>query len=99
MLGDGETEPGATESFCGRAIGLRERLKQSCHLLRRHPDPGVADCKRGKRGCSAQERTRCEPDRPILGELARVAEKIDDALLELGAVGVELLQCRITFDL
>ena len=86
--GDGQAKSGAAVVARGRGIGLGEGLEQAAELLLVHADPGVGDVEREARRTGwyvlAGQR---KGHAPILRELRRIAEQVDQALLELGEIG------------
>ncbi len=85
--GNRQAEAGAAVFFGRGRIGLRERLEQPAELLLGHADAGVGDGKAHHRPVGL-ETLRHQSEAAVLGELAAVAEDIEQALLELGAVGM-----------
>ena len=86
LPGDRQAEAGAAVFLGRRRIGLAERLEQPAELLLGHADAGVGDGKPHHRPIGF-EALRHQGQPAVLGELAAVAENIEQALLELGAVG------------
>ena len=86
MLGDGQSETGATVIAGCRDVGLRERLEQAADLFFRHSNSGIADGEchdaRSRRATAVTRRTD-KLHRALLGEFRSIAEKIDQALLQL----------------
>src|SRR5262249_15392641 len=76
---DGKAEPRAAEALSGRGIGLAELLEQLCLLLRRHADAGVGDGELDEAAAIAHLACR-KLDLARLGELARIAEEIEQYL-------------------
>ena len=76
---DGESEAGAAEALRGRGIGLRELLKQLAHLLRRHADAAICHGKLDP-AASVDKLSRLQLDLALLGELAGVAQQVEEDL-------------------
>src|SRR5262249_49751825 len=89
-LGDRESESGAAVSFSGGRIGLHEVLEELGQLFGRHPEPCVANDERQRRSLALE----LERDGAVGREFCRIAQKIEQALLELGAVGVKSANVR-----
>ncbi|MCO5612280.1 hypothetical protein L7F22_066545 [Adiantum nelumboides] len=68
-----------------------KRSKQPPHLLRCHPDPGIGHGEAHRRVDPGDR----EGDPAVLGELRGVAQEIDQALAQLGDVGVGAAQIRL----
>ena len=85
-----EPEPRAAVAPRHRRIGLGELLEEPVHLFGRHPDPRVAH--REHEAIPAVPCfTRCrEPDHTLFGELAGIAQEIEESLANLGQVGVHV---------
>src|SRR5215471_18288366 len=79
LAGDGEAEPRAAEALSGCGIGLTELLEQLCLLLRSHADAGVGDGELDEAAAIADLACR-KPNLARFGELARIAEKIEQDL-------------------
>src|SRR5262245_64270309 len=77
LAGDGKAEPGAAEALRGRGIGLAELLEQLGLLLRGHADPGVRDGELDEVATIAHLACR-KLDLACFGELARIAEEVED---------------------
>src|SRR6266542_5246875 len=91
MLGDRETKAGAAIAARRRGIGLAEGLKQPSKLLVGHADAAVGDDE-GQRILSGAQ---FEGDAALMGKFGGVAQQIEEALLKLGAVGIESAErCR-----
>ena len=73
LAGDGEAQPGATETLRRRGIGLGELLKQLGLLLGRHADAGIGDGQLNP--VAAVPDPACpQLDLAVLRELAGVAQ-------------------------
>ncbi len=83
--GDREAEAGAAEAAGRGGVGLGEALEQPADLLGVHADSGIAD-----REVQDRVRVAChrKADAAVLGELRRVAQEIDQALAQLGHIGM-----------
>ena len=91
--------PGSTVVPGGRAVGLGERLEQAAELLLVHADPGVGHVE--GEACRAGSRLRAgqrEGHGPVLREFRRVAQQVDQALLELGEIGAHGADVWGAFD-
>src|SRR4029079_14641071 len=70
----------------GRRVDLREVLEQAARLLRGHPDPGVADPEANPFAAVVRLAQCVEPNGPTLGELAGVAQEVEQDLPQPGQV-------------
>ena len=86
-LGNLQSQPGSTILAGHRSLGLQERLKQFLHLLGGHAYPGVAYAEGDPIGAVHCLPGRIQPDRSMLGELASVAEQVDQSLAYLNTIG------------
>ena len=84
---DREPEAGTAESAGGAAVSLLKGLEDRLQPVLRDPDPGVDHADR--EGCSVRFRVDARGHGPVLGELERVADQIDNHLLELVRVGLD----------
>src|SRR6185503_12211291 len=87
---DREAESRAAVLARGRRIGLHELLEQPPHLLGRHADSAVADCDRDPVPSVLARALRSDRDASALGELARVARKIQQGLSHSRRIGMHL---------
>src|SRR5262245_31111354 len=76
---ESKAEPSAAEALRGRGIGLAELLEQLCLLLRRHANAGVSDRELDPIA-SIGHLARPQPDLAFLGELASIAEEVEQDL-------------------
>src|SRR5262249_37991271 len=76
LAGDGEAEPSPTEALRGRGISLAELLEELRLLLRRHADATVGDRELDP-AASVGDPARSQRDLTFLGELARIAEEVE----------------------
>src|SRR5262249_40796108 len=76
---DGETEPRAAEALRGRGISLAELLEQLCLLLGSHAYTGVGDGQLNP-VATVGDPARPQPDLAFFGELAGIAEQIEQDL-------------------
>ena len=83
LAADGESEPSAAEVLAGGRVSLGERLEQLGGLLRRHSYTGVAHLVDDVGPIAPDS----EPYLSLLGELAGVAQQIEEHLPHLGDVG------------
>src|SRR6516164_1914357 len=81
LAGDGEAETGAAETLRGRDIGLSELLEQLGLLFGGHADAGVGDCELDP-VATVGDPARPQPDLAFLGELAGIAQQVEQYLLE-----------------
>src|SRR5262249_52924360 len=79
LAGDGEAETGAAELLRGCGVGLAELLEQLSLLLRSHANAGVGDGELDEAAAIADLACR-KPDLARFGELARIAEEIEQDL-------------------
>jgi len=79
LAGDGKPEPGAAEVPRGRVIGLTEFLEQLRLLLRSHADPAVGDRELDP-VATVGDLARPQPDFAFLGELAGIAQQVEQYL-------------------
>src|SRR6516162_3749388 len=79
LAGDGEAETGAAETLRGRDIGLSELLEQLGLLFGGHADAGVGDCELDP-VATVSDPARPQSDLAFLGELAGIAEEIEQYL-------------------
>src|SRR5262249_31564715 len=76
---EGKAEPRPTEALSSRAIGLTELLEQLGLLLKSHANAGVSDRELDP-VATVGDPTRPQPDLTFLGELAGLAEEIEQYL-------------------
>src|SRR5262249_49162505 len=76
---EGKAEPGPAEALSGRGIGLTELPEQLCLLLRSHANARIGDRELDP-AASVGDPARPQPDLAFLGELAGVAEEIEQYL-------------------
>src|SRR5215831_2930042 len=81
LAGDGKAEAGAAEALSGRGIGPAELLEQLSLLLRSHADAGVSDRELDP-VATVGDPAHPQPDLAFLGELAGIAQQIEQNLLE-----------------
>src|SRR5689334_3380565 len=98
MPRDGEAEARSAEFLRRGRIGLAERLEVPAVLLRAHADTAIRDAQLDRRG-GPLEPLDCESELTIMGELAGIAEHIEQALLQLGAVGTHAADIGWQFHL
>ena len=87
LAADGEPEARAAVLPGGRRVRLRELLEQPAELLRRHADAGVGHGDGKPIVLARPFAPRLERDRAALGELARVAQKVEHDLAQANRVG------------
>src|SRR6516165_3987257 len=76
---DGKAEPRAAEALSGRGIGLGELLEQLRLLLRGHANTGVSDRELDP-VATVGDPARPQPDLAFLGELAGIAQQVEQYL-------------------
>src|SRR5262249_62131157 len=76
---DSEPEPRSPEALSGGGISLAELLEQLCLLLRCHANAGVSDRELDP-VATVGEPTRPQPDLAFLGELAGIAQQVEQYL-------------------
>src|SRR5262249_29817256 len=76
---EGKAEPRAAELLRGRGISLAELLEQLSLLFRCHANAGVSDRELDP-VATVGDPTRPQPDLAFLGELAGIAEEIEQYL-------------------
>src|SRR5262252_7976400 len=76
---EGKAEPRAAEALSGRGIGLGELLEQLRLLLRGHANTGVSDRELDP-VATVGDPARPQPDLAFLGELAGIAQQIEQYL-------------------
>src|SRR3954447_4114525 len=89
---DGEAEPGAAELAGGGGVGLGEGLEELAHLLGGHADAGVGDADAEPVAAVLRFAADGEAHLTAAGELAGVAEEVEQALAELGHVYAHLTE-------
>src|SRR5262245_49542136 len=94
---DGKAETGAAVAARGQGIGLGEVLEQLGLLLRLHADAAVRDCKLDP-VASVRDLARPERHFAFFRELAGIAQKIEQDLLEPHGVGGEGAQVLLRVD-
>src|SRR5215472_17849554 len=76
---EGKAEPGAAEALRRGGIGLAELLEQLGLLLRSHANAGVSDRELNP-VATVGDPARPQPDLTFLGELAGIAQQIEQDL-------------------
>lgn len=77
---------------------LGEGLKQAAHLLVGHADAAVGDFEFDPRSAIARFVRKTQRNGAVLGKFRGIAEQIDDALLELGEIGLQRADILRTVD-
>src|SRR5215813_6393551 len=97
LAGDGEAETGAAEALRGRGISLAEFLEQLCLLLRRHADAAVGH---GKLDPVAfvNHPSRSQRDFALFGELARIAQQVEQYLPQPHGVHSQCAEVLLGID-
>jgi hypothetical protein len=85
-VGDGEAETGAAEAARGSGIDLGEGPEEAVHPVGRDADAGVADAEVELEGLAGGDALDGEEDLAAGGELDRVADEVEEDLLEARAV-------------
>src|SRR5262245_56790260 len=76
---EGKAEPRPTKALSGRGIGLAELLEQLSLLLRTHANAGVSDRELNP-VATVGDPARPQPDLAFLGELAGIAQQVEQYL-------------------
>src|SRR5687768_16005920 len=77
---DGQPEAGAAVLTGRGHIGLRERVEDFLCLFHRHADTCIRDAELNERGAVDRALTDVDNDRAVVGELAGVAQQVDEDL-------------------
>src|SRR5262249_19813052 len=85
---DHQTQTGASEPACDRGVSLAERSEQLVHLFRRDSDARVRDLENNLFAAYSRLPDHLQSDVSVLGELAGIAEQIEQTLAHLGQVRV-----------
>ncbi len=91
LLADRQPQAGAAMLAGGRGIGLRERLEQACHVVRRHADAGVTD-REMQHDALLRRRLRCNLDRHAAagrGKFDGVVAQVDQDLPQPDRVALQ----------
>src|SRR2546423_6031854 len=83
---NGQSQPGAAIFARGRRISLGKGLKEPLHLLLRHADPRVFDLKLAALPPVYGAAPHLQLDRALVGELAGIAQQIEQDLSRLRQV-------------
>jgi len=94
---EGKAQSSAAEVLRGRGIGLGELFEQLCLLLRSHADAGVGDSELDEGTAIAHLACR-KLDLAFFGELAGIAQEIEQDLLEPHRVRSERAQVLLRFN-
>ena len=95
---DRQAEAGTAVVACGRCVGLGELLEQPGHLVGRHADAGIGHRELDDLPPLMLDRGRAQTDFTVLGELAGIAQEIEQNLPQPHGVGVDRRQIARTFD-
>src|SRR5262249_11258007 len=79
LAGDGKAEPGPAEALSGRGISLAELLEQLSLLLRSQANARIGDRELDP-ATSVGDPARMHPDLAFLGELAGIAQQVEQNL-------------------
>src|SRR5215467_11027150 len=79
LAGDGKAEPRAAEALRGRGVSLAELLEQPCLLLGSHANASVSDGELNP-AASVGDPTRLQLDLTLFGELAGIAQQVEQYL-------------------
>ena len=79
LAGDGKAETSPAEALSSRSIGLAELPEQLRLLLRSHANAGVSD-RELDLAASVGDPARPQPDLAFLGELAGIAQQVEQNL-------------------
>ncbi|HYO31192.1 MAG TPA: hypothetical protein VER37_11525, partial [Thermomicrobiales bacterium] len=91
---DRQTETGTTVPASGAGIGLPKLVEDERHDLRVDPDPGIADGQLDRPRYGAAD----DGNPAAVGELHRVADKVEQDLVEALRVGRDRWQSRLEID-
>src|SRR6516165_2744751 len=91
LAGDGEAATGSAEALRGRGISLAELLEQLRLLLRRHANASIRDGELDP-VAAVNHPSRSQRDFALFGELAGVAQQVEQYLLESHGVRDEPAQ-------
>ena len=83
LLRDGQPEPGSLVLAADAAVALLKAFEDPLHVVRRDADAGIAHADQ-QLGALTLGR---HPNAAGLGEFDRVAQQVQQHLLELGAIG------------
>src|SRR5262249_37920660 len=79
LAGEGKSKPRPAEALSGRGIGLRELLEQLSLLLRSHAN-AIGSDRELEPAASVDDPARVQPDLAFLGELAGIAQQVEQYL-------------------
>src|SRR5690606_18785074 len=91
---DHEPEPRPAILARGGGVRLRERLEQLAELLLAHADAGIGDAEANELARLARNAGSGQRDRSLFGELARVAEEVEERLPHLREVRLHAADVR-----
>src|SRR5262249_27956659 len=97
LAGDGKAEPRAAEALRGRGVSLAELVEQLCLLLRSHANASVSDGELNP-ATSVGDPTRLQLDLTLFGELAGIAQQIEQYLPQPHGVHGEDTQVLLSVD-
>src|SRR5262249_55986261 len=97
LAGDGKAEARAAEALSGRGVSLDELLEQLCLLLSSHANASVSDGELNP-AASVGDPTRLQLDLTLFGELAGIAQQIEQYLSQPHGVHVEDTQVLLGVD-
>ena len=98
MPADRQPKAGSAEASRGRGIGLLEGLKEGLLHLGRDADASVADLDLNRRLTVGPRRLRrhMNHDRTVFGELDRIADQIEEHLLDPCRIAMQKRQRCVT---
>jgi len=94
---EGKAKPRAAEALSGCGIGLAELLEQLSLLLRCHANAGVSDRELDP-VATVGDPTRPQPDLAFLGELAGIAQQIEQYLPQPHGVHSQCAEALLGID-
>src|SRR5262249_11158408 len=94
---EGKAKSRAPETLCSRGIGLAELLEQLGLLLRRHANAGISDRELDP-VATVGDPARPQPDFAFPGELARIAEEIEQDLPQPHRVHGQCAEVLLSID-
>src|SRR5215471_2004613 len=97
LAGDGKAEPRAAEALRGRGVSLAELVEQLCLLLRSHANASVSDGELNP-ATSVGDPTRLQLDLTLFGELAGIAQQVEQYLPQPHGVHGEDTQVLLRVD-
>src|SRR5262249_11487146 len=97
LAGDGKAKTGAAEALSGRGVSLADLLAQPGLLLRSHANASVSDGELNP-AASVGDPTRLQLDLTLFGELAGIAQQVEQYLPQPHGVHGEDTQVLLRVD-